>query len=258
MAVIGRVRRRVMVPYGPRKRRRLFGGKSRTSTFNRQGRRHVKGPLQRGTLRERVSSIARVVKTMVPEIKYSEEILDATNLQNTGAVVAVTAIGSGSGPSQRVGDAITVKSVQCYGIITRSSDISSADTYLRFVLFTDKEQVADGVPTIGTVFPDASEPWVPIPASTTQGRFRMLAMSKLYSAAQIVPTTTNIYGGAQSNLVPTQMPAVELKWSGEIKVIYNGDADTDIQKNGIFFGIMCSGNTNLDFNGLALISYIDS
>jgi len=257
MAFIGQVRKRVMAPFVSRKRRR-FAPKGRTATFNRQTRRNVRGPMSRGSLRDRVSSIARVVKSIVPEIKYTSESLASSNIQAAGDVIPLTAVAAGTGSNERVGDVITVKSIQCYGIISRTADATASDIYFRFCVFVDKEQIADTEPTIATVFESAGEPWVPVPSLATQGRFRMLAMSKLYSTVQFVPDLDSVYGGNPGTLVPTQMPYVEIKWSGDIKVTYNGTADTDIQKNGIYFGIMCSQNSTIDFTGAALVSYIDS
>jgi hypothetical protein len=51
----------------------------------------------------------------------------------------------------------------------------------------------------------------------------------------------------------------EWDWAGDIPVFYNGDASTDIQRNGIYCVILSSDSTDTtDFNAGGRIGFTDT
>lgn len=241
-----------LTPRFPMKRRlftpRSTGPKrfkaSTTRNVSRFNKRFLTGPSSRGTLTQQVKSLQRVVKSILPEVKNASISLNQTNITTAGAIVHLTAISQAVTATQRVGEDITVKKISVKGKLTSFAAASNtAPVFYRYFIVKDKQQVNDTVPAIGDIW-STTDPTLALPSISFEDRFTFLWVSPLQCSNQM--------------LNGPQVPACNKQMSCNIKVGYNGTATSDIQKNGIYFGILTDdGNNIVDFTGEARISFID-
>jgi len=223
------------------------GFRGTQSTFRMANRRTVAGPRKSGTLTQQIRSLRAVVNKILPEIKNLTVDLAQTNITNAGTIQHLTAIADGTGENARVGEDVHVTSIICKGrlqTIDTSNPTGGGGSYYRFVLLTDKQQVGDTAPGVSTVFSSA-DPTLTLPNVSFADRFRFLWIGPLIAGYSVAG------GGA--------LPVCNISWKGNIKVGFNGTANTDIQKNGCYFAILTNdGNNVVDFVGSARVSFTDT
>lgn len=240
-----------LTPRYPMKRKLTFtpafNKRARTATgkVSRFNKRFLKGPRTRGTLFQQVKSLQRVVKGILPEVKNAVISLNQTNFTSSGVVVHLTAIAQNTTVVTRIGEDITVKKISLRGKLSSVASSSGVTpVYYRFFLVKDKQQVNDTSPTISDIW-SSTDPVLALPSLSFEDRFSFLWVSP-------VQTHVGISSGNNTG-------HIENVWSGNIKVGYNGVNTTDIQKNGIYFGILTDdGNNVVDFTGEARVSFVDS
>jgi len=218
-----------------------------TATFRKANRRHPAGPKKSGNLKQQVASLQKVVRQILPEIKNATIDLAQTNITSSGTITHLTAIGAGTGESERIGEDVTIRSIICKGYFTIMDGATPAVVgarYYRFAVIQDKQQIGDTSSTLTTAF-STSDPVLALPSLSFADRYRYLWVSPLIAGYAVI--TGN------------QFAVCNWSWSGTIPVGYNGTASTDITKNGLYFCILTTDNANaLDFTGTARVSYTDS
>lgn len=228
--------------------------KSRTSSVRRINRRTAPGPRTRGSLRTQVKSLQTVVKKLAPEVKSLDVSLTSANITSSGVAVHMTPIAQGDALEQREGNSVCVNSVSVRGVFTQQTDAPTTGA-ARILVVVDRQQIADTTPSPSDVITDAiiggANPVINYPNRAFLERFRILFMSKIFDFKRLVLDS-------DIATVPTQSPYIEWDWTGALKVLFNGTASTDIQKNGIYFIILTDSTSNtLDFSGVARIRYTD-
>jgi len=247
--VVGSSRKRTRAQFVPF--RRTFNSQGTqtqgtTAVFRRANRRFAAGPKKSGTLRQQVSSLQRVVRKILPEVKNASIDLGQTNITTAGTVTHLTAITQGIGEDQRIGEDVTLTGIIIKGFFTSvdATPPTTTGSYYRFALICDKQQVGDTSATISTAF-SSTNPVLALPSISFNDRYRYLWVSPLMAGWRI--TTGN------------QFPVCNHSWKGSIRVGFNGTASTDITKNGCYFVILTNDGANvLDFTGSARVSYTDS
>lgn len=242
-----------LTPRYPMKRRLAFStprfpkrAKTTTGQVSRFNKRFLRGPSTKGSLYSQVKSLQRVVKDILPEVKNASISLNQTNLSTSGVVVHITAISQSTTATQRIGEDITVKKISVKGKLEQmlSTGTTSTPVYYRFFLVRDKQQINDTVPANTDIWSN-SDPTLALPNISFEDRFSFLWVSPLICNNSV--------------LTGNQMGVCNHQWSGNIKVGYNGVNTSDIQKNGIYFGILTSDTgSTCDFTGEARVSFVDA
>jgi len=235
-------------PAVPFKRARVYGGRAPGSvalrSYKASNKHYGRGVSRTGTVIQQIRALQRFVGTLKPEIKYWDTAISAGNLPVTGTVDHITNIDQGDTVSTRTGNAVNIVSVTLKGTIVQAQNGS----FYRVALVQDKQQVADTAPTASAIFSDgiaSANPVTAVPTIANASRFNVLWMSKIYDG-------TVINSG-------NQIPYYEMTKKLNLKVIFNGVAGTDIEKNGLYVVFLTDavGGT-ADFNGLARLGFTDS
>lgn len=225
-----------------------------TRRIRQLNRRTVRGPSRRGSLRQQVSSLQKVVSNLQPEIKFADTSIAANNIPTTGFVHHVTQVSAGDGESNRTGTAISVKTIAIRGIIGTAADLSVTQGVLRFLIVVDREQIADTSPTAAGIIADGvftANPVMNLPNTEELERFRILYSSRPIELRRLSLDTDQFVPGTASSIF-------EYNWSGTLKVSYNGTAVSDIAKNGIYFVILSDqAAATVDFTGVARLGFTD-
>lgn len=160
-------------------------------------------------------------------IVNAEHLYSDVNAQvtpgTTPAISQLIAIAQGDGEAQRTGNSILAKYID-YNIRIIINASGTADV-VRVVMFMDTQQIADTSPSWTDVF-DSADPQTNLLVANL-GRF-----SILYD--KLVPLTIN---GREAVVLRGKVPLNH-------HVRYNGTASTDIQRGGLFFGVVGLDNTN--------------
>jgi len=196
-----------------------------------------------------LKSLQRVVKNLAPEKKYIDLTLAQTNITVAGATTHITAVPQGDTISTRTGNMLNVVSITCKGKLATGANALAVGSFFRILVIVDKQQVADTAPAVADVITDgvfAANPVSMLPNTDFLERFRILHSSRLYDGSRIATGTA------------TQDRTWEYAWTGNIKVEYNGTANSDIQKNGIYVVFLTDDGGNVvDFTGVARIGFTD-
>lgn len=220
---------------------------------------HPAGPKKTGTLKTQVRSLQRVVKKILPEIKYADTALDTTDItSSTGAVIHISGVAQDDTATGRSGNTIQIQSLTLSGFFLRSSSVAYIPNAMyRIVIVCDKQQVGDTAPTIGDVFDyGASNSTRFLPKLSVLERFRVLYVSKVFDAEMMALQQTLTTSGSG---IPTMSTYFQFTKKMNLKVDYNGTASTDIQKNGLYFMVLSNDTGNaVDINGIARIGFVDA
>jgi len=218
--------------------------------FRSINRRTTKGPRTTGTLRAQVKSLQSIVKNLAPELKYVDVSVTPSNIPTTGTVVHVSAIAQGDTQSTRTGNTVNVTSVSVRGSFSGATDVSVV-SYMRILLVVDKEQQADTAPTAAAVVLNAN-PVENLPNLDNLERFRVLYATHVYDMRRMQLDTD------ATTTAPTQSAFVDFTWKGNLKVSYNGNASTDMEKNNIYLVFLSDvAAATTDFSGTTRIGFTD-
>lgn len=237
----------------PRSAKRARVGNKFTRGQRSQNKLTARGPSKRGTLTQQVRSLQRVVSSLAPELKYTDITLTVTNLTNSGTVVNLTQIAQGDTISTREGQTIHLKKIFIRGTLAAAAD-APIEGFFRYVVFVDKQQVADSSPSVATVIQDGTGSANPIHNLLNVNfleRFRVLWSSKAIPLKRLGLDTDN-------TTPPTEDPNIEVNLAVNFKVAFNGTASSDIEKNGVFMLFLTSATTDtIDFAGVARLGFTD-
>lgn len=250
----------MFTPRQPTKRRLMFTPrqtpfkrfrKTPTTAVRRFNRTKVRGPSTRGPLRTQVKALQKFANRFKPEKKFLETSLALTDIVDaTGGIVNLVTVAEGASENERIGHVVNVSDIKVNVVYSAAATVTvGANSFVRFALVVDKEQVADTNPTTANVFSNADPS--AFPTSQFLERFRILYLSPVLSGRMMI-LDTDTAG------IPTRSNMQEYTWSGNVKVQFNGSAGTDIEKNGIYFCVLLSGfSSTLDTTGTARVGYTD-
>lgn len=202
--------------------------------------------------RKGTRAIAKRAERQVKAIKRGFETKYFSNnfttaLSAAGAVTHMTTIAQGDTALTRDGNKLTLKSCIIKASFVLSPDAGGATLpdvgLVRFIVFQDTQQVADGIPAVTDVLETASATSLYNKSIEGPKRFKIL-WDKLF--------TIPVYGS--SNVTATnQLGGKVLKrwiFPTRKQVYYNGPALTDIQRNGLYFLVIKAGNSNVITPGI--------
>lgn len=233
----------------PRAKRRLFATPASSvkrvkfsKPFTVLNKRTVVGPSRRGTLKQQVKSLQKVVRALAPELKVVDVSTSISNLTNAGTVIHLTQVAQGSDVPNRIGNSINLRNIALRMNYTQGSDATAA-AYIRYAVVQDTQQISDTSPVVGDVFSSAN-PQISLPVTNNRGRFRYLHVSKPITVNMVTNGTTNPYW--------------EFNWKGNSRVDYNGTASTDQQKNAVYLIVLTdSAASTMDFIGTCRLQFTD-
>lgn len=213
-------------------------------------------------LANKVVKLTKLVRGIRPEVKYVDLSLNTSNVSvASGIVIHLTAIASGVGINQRVGDLVTALwwNVNLSLTSTSSFAATNENPAYRFYIVRDTQQVGDTAPVGGDLVDSPSLPKIQLlnVLTTMQKRFQVLFDSK----PQVLFAGTGVT--AQNNSV--NFPA-KLQWNIKGKknaaVRFNGLNSNDIQKGGLYLffytDVVVAGADALDFTGTSRVAYTDA
>jgi len=236
-------RRLQFTPYRTPKRARFMKTpRTPAAALRPLNKRQTKAPSAKGTVKQQLASLRRAVKHLAPELKLTDLLLTQNNVTSSGTIQHVSNIAQGTDSNQRVGNSINVRNIALHVTFTSGSEASAATTF-RYALVQDKQQISDTAPTISDVF-NSTDPKITMPAQGSRERFNILWLTKPF-------TVNDLTNG-------TRPFTREWNWSGSITIDYNGSAQTDQQKNALYFVILSdSGASTADFTGTLRLQYTD-
>lgn len=154
----------------------------------------------------------RAIRGIVNSEKKYIDTGIVNSVNSSGAVLALTAIAQGDTNTTRNGNSILCKSVQLRGHVAFDVSTTRNISY-RLFLVHDTQQVSDSSPTYSDIFSGGSQPVLNL---NHVGRFTILKSWSFAPSEQ------------------TQFLIDEWINLGNHHVRYNGTANTDIQKGGLY------------------------
>lgn len=165
------------------------------------------------------------------------------NLPDTGSVLSLNSIAQGDDITQRSGNSILVRSVDCRFLFQRDPAAAGANKVqlCRVSLVMDKQQISDTSPTHSDIY-DGTGPLTHL-NKLNVGRFTIL-----WSRVFILDNDSKF----------SKVMKCHKKMRHHVR--YNGSATTDIQKGGLYF-VFSSDQSTTDFPAYQLdsrVSYYDN
>lgn len=160
-----------------------------------------------------------------PELKKVDLGQSDYSAGTTAGVIHVNAITQGDDYNQREGSKVVIRYVNARGWIKHNNTATDGQV-VRVWLILDRQQVADSSPTAANIFTTAANSVTSPLNPSTVGRFRIL-WSKTYTVDP-------------SNEIRPVFMGKKLFVASR----FNGTANTDIQKNGLYIVYASSDNTN--------------
>jgi hypothetical protein len=194
-----------------------------------------------------IARLVKITKGIAPERKFFDTTITFINIADTvGAVAHLTAIPQDDTISGRTGNKIRVKHVHIQVRLSTQSIDSLVESFYRFALVQDMQQVADTPPTVPNIVRSSADPRNSLINITTQGRFKVLYWFPVMDATMI------------RSVNATQSARQEFQKYFDIPVTFNDTAGTDIQKNGLYLICWTSDTTDVgDADGIVRVTYID-
>lgn len=157
--------------------------------------------------------------------KYDQSATSGT-ISNTGAIINLVGLAQGDSEDQRTGNSIYVRHINASGMLAINA--SGVATSVRVMLVIDKQQLGDTTPSVADILEDTGTAVAPYSKlnALTVGRFSVLS-SRVY-------------------MLNADRPSVSwfVKRSMRHHVRYNGPANTDIQRGGLYLVVISNEGTN--------------
>jgi len=164
-----------------------------------------------------------------------------TTVGTTASALHFTAIAQGTTQNQRIGNSVYMSgmAINFYWFIAPAA----ITTRIRFVIFRDTQTVSDNVTFGWTTLMDNSSIMAMVNRGSFRNRFKIM-----YDKTETLNASDN-YGNNHMKIYLPIKKTIE----------YNGTANTDIQKNGIYGLVISDDNTDQPaFNYYARMYYHDS
>lgn len=194
----------------------------RLGSLGRQGYKTLRSPNVRNLALTAYKGV-KYIRSLVNSEVYKYDISNQLTFNTTPGVVHLTGIAQGDTLATRTGNSILCKGV--YLRLLFSKHASATFTQIRVVLVRDNQQISDTSPSYTDVF-DASSTFGRVNPNTA-GRFSILYDKMIVLSSQRDFSQQVIYR----------------KMLKHIK--YNGTADTDIQKGGLYLMYLTNEATNV-------------
>lgn len=168
----------------------------------------------------------------------NQEIDDGTT---KGTYVGqLTSVAQGDGQDQRDGFKISVSSLHVKGFMRAAT----GPCIVPVSIVQDTQQVSDSVPGYTDIFNGSGELLaMPLRESLSISRFKVLRQTTIV----VSPVTAS--GDNPNTIVPFSF---YIKFPKGLPVEFNGSANTDIQKNGLY---ICCANWQPSINSYAVLSF---
>lgn len=157
------------------------------------------------------------------EMLHNQQI-GSTTVSSTGLVTLLNGMSQGDTSSARTGNSVLMRNVHLRLVLTQAP--AAISTIYRVMLILDKQQVGDTSPTISDILESAS-PLSPLATAST-GRFKV--MKNWFFTTDDDKAQTKIITHYKDFRFHTR---------------YNGIANTDIQKNGLYLVLISDQATNI-------------
>ena len=199
-------------------------------------------PVKAGTAKEIAQKALRGVQLLKKNLNVERLTLETSdNIAalgvNTNRIVHLNAIGQGDSRSGRTGNQVLMRDLEYFLYLFGAA--GTVGNTVRVIVFMDKQQVADTSPA----WNDVTEALVTyaLPTAVNVGRFTILA-DHLFA----------MHSTANPNVI------LHKKININKNCIFNGTAGTDIQKNGLYMGVLSdvTGVTGWQWN--CRLSYNDN
>lgn len=193
-------------------------------------RRYVKRRLYKKPMRYRVADMAykafkgvKYIKGLVnAEMHHYDNTVSGLPISSTGSVALLNPISIGDNNSERNGNSILSKYL--FGRLEFAKNPSSTQTFIRIIIFNDKQQIGDTPPAVTDVLSSAS---TLSPLNSFQsGRFKILKDMKI---------SLDVNKTISSYKISVRLP---------FHSKYNGTTGLDIQKNGLYILMISNEPTN--------------
>lgn len=174
----------------------------------------------------------KVMKVIRPERKF----IDTTVSHIAGATATINSLVScaaGDTNITRDGRKIVLKSIQ-WRLAARTDTDNIFGDFIRVIIFQDKRQVADTIPTAAQLLQDSTSTDSMLNRDTG-GRFKVL---KDFSFAMTGVAPSGQGQAIQAGGITYKKGLKKLN----IPVYYNGDAGTDVEKNGVYCLMLANEN----------------
>lgn len=160
-------------------------------------------------------------------------------ITTTGQVIHLSAIPIGDGESERTGNSIYLRSINCHAMVYVNSAGSTGQT-VRLSLICDKQQRSDTTPSYGDIY-SAQTPFSHLNIGHV-GKYSVM-WSRTFTLSQETLESKN----------------VSFNKALRLHIRFNGAAASDIQKNGIYMTAVSTSATNAPtIQGSVRMSYHDN
>jgi len=150
-------------------------------------------------LARKVIQLSKYVKGLQPEMKFLDVNQSTANVTpSTGVTLLMSAVATGAGVTNRVGENISVKywEVNFEAVFVGSVAVATNDNpSYRFYVVQDRQQIANTAPVLSDLVDDPSIPTTQLLSITEQKRFRIL-----YDSGPQVTNNNFVAGGTPSAL----------------------------------------------------------
>lgn len=171
----------------------------------------------------------RRVRIVRPGFKY--RTIQASPVADSGGVVAhLTAVAAGPEAGERIGLRFTVR----YLVMRIQANISASatNTFLRFIIFTDKQQVADSNPLISQLL------------NTSVWTQDQLAFKNIFTLERF-HILKDWFISMDKISKSTYTKTLYYPFRNGLRVSYNGPLDTDVETNGLYLCVISNEPTNI-------------
>jgi len=197
---------------------------------------------KKNNLTKKVNKLIRLVK---PEVKQKYQFTVSDDVQNTFKSVHISGIANGTLTDERIGDTIHLTRLRIRLLFRFTAGYSLNQQIVRVVVFKSNQQFPDIAPAGTTVLPNAVASFMNYNSSqytANTGDYVQI----LYDKKIVLSRERN----------PAQYLDIDKKLN--LKVQYNGNATTDIQKNGIYAFLVGDASSYYPtWEGLYLLDYTD-
>lgn len=163
------------------------------------------------------------LKGLVNSEMFHNQSTGSTTIPNTGTMTLLNGMAQNDTSSGRTGNSILMRNV--FLRLGFKNHASATSTTFRVMLVLDKQQVGDTNPTIADIL-ETVNPYAPL-ATATVGRFKVLK---------------NWF--FNNNTASNTFKKIDYYKQFRFHTRYNGTANTDIQKNGLYLITLADEATN--------------
>jgi len=211
-------------------------------------------------LARKVAQLSKYVKGLKPEMKFADISLSATNVSpTTGVTTLMSSIAAGAGVNQRVGENVQIKYIEMHFEAIFAGSVASStndNPSYRVYIVQDKQQVPNVSPALSDLVDQPSTPTVQLFNVQEQKRFRVI-----YDSGPQVCVFGTAAGVGNSSIALSSRILLNIKKRVSISTEFNGTANTNIQKNGIYFivstDMLAAAVPCFDYFATSRIGYID-